>query len=437
MTLERVAVEVLNLMALGYSTYCEDHHTGCRYIDIAQKIEPRNWILHSNKAHMLNTALRYEDAKTEVLKAVEACDVEAHDPYYNCGVILGNLMELDQAIKMYRLALTKKNIPLIAHNLGSTLLMNGEFEEGWKFYEERFGSFDNLKKIKERFEKPHWDGKASLRRKTLYIYNEQGVGDLFQFVRFLPALAKKGAQIIIEVQRETQSLIEANKKKLGIAEVVGRDGLNWPKLPEYDYALSICSVPGIFNAHPGNVPKKAYIKPPDRPPEAWPKDKLKVGICWAGSTAHKNDHARSCHLNRFRPLAELPHVQLYSLQKGPMHHRKWPTGWVNLYDDVQTFPFIDLGPSINNFEDTAHYINNLDLVLSIDTAVVHLAGAMGKPVWTLVPYVPDWRWLKTGEKTAWYPSMKLLRQKQQHGWDQLFLETYNLLAATPSPSGRS
>lgn len=308
----------------------------------------------------------------------------------------------DQAIESYR-----KTIELMRHNsaahsnLAISLLLKGDFIEGWREYEFRATNKINLPQ-------PRWDG-SSFEGKRLLVFREQGFGDSIHLVRYLPMVKALGGTVIFRDRKEILGLLSEFP---GIDELIESDHeIN------FDCQISLLSLPGIFattlDTIPADVP---YLYADPAKAEYW-RGKLsgpdfKVGIVWAGSSIHKNDHNRSCELKDFAALGKIDGVRLYGLQKGDS---SWEVE--NLFQDMGV---TNLGDMFEDFSDTAGAIENLDLVISVDTSVLHLAAAMGKPTWALLPFVPDWRWLLSRQDSPWYPTMKIFRQKESGQWQELF-----------------
>jgi hypothetical protein len=258
-----------------------------------------------------------------------------------------------------------------------------------------------------------WDGKP-LNGKTILIHTEQGFGDTIQFIRYLPMVQAQGGRVIFECLRDLICLL---KNGTGFDKIIEQKSSG--KLYEqFDVHVPLLSLPGLFGTTVGSIPSDIpYIDADPGLIDQWrirldDDHKCKIGIVWAGNLNHKNDHSRSCSLSDFATLAGIPELSIYSLQKGPasVEVNKWPGGE----------KIIKLDSEIHDFADTAAIIANLDLVISIDTVVAHLAGAMGKPVWTLLPFVPDWRWLLNRNDSPWYPSMRLFRQTRANDWAGVF-----------------
>ncbi|MGD0390626.1 MAG: glycosyltransferase family 9 protein [Tepidisphaeraceae bacterium] len=255
--------------------------------------------------------------------------------------------------------------------------------------------------------------------RTLLLHAEQGVGDAIQFIRYLPLVAQRGGKIIIECQTELQRLFQTTA---GRCQIVARG----QPLPAFDLHCPLLSLPRVFGTSLANVPNIVpYLHADAEDAGKWQHrlaehaSIVKVGLAWAGSPAHKNDRNRSIKLAGLAPLGQISGARFFSLQKGEAaaEAKTPPPG----------MQFVDWTEDLKDFADTAALIANLDLVIAVDTAVAHLAGAMNKPVWTLLPYVPDWRWLLQRHDSPWYPSMRLFRQPRIGDWDSVFAQVADAL----------
>jgi tetratricopeptide (TPR) repeat protein len=341
--------------------------------------------------------------------------------YNNLGNIRREQGKLDEAAACYRqaLALTTPNVAEARWNLSLILLLTGDFERGWPEYEWRWQSHEWHRQCHElpprEFSQPLWDG-ADLEGKTILIHAEQGLGDTIQFVRYVPLVKQRGANVVLECQQQLLPLLSG----FPVDQLVGRSA----EPPEFDVRVPLLSLPGIFQTRlddiPANVP---YLFAAQRLIERWrerlqPLAGLRIGIAWQGNPAFYGDRGRSIPLAHFAPLAQLPGVSLISLQKG--------TGSQQLAHVHDRFPVVDLGDELDQasgpFMDTAAIMMSLDLVITSDTAVAHLAGALGVPVWVALPLVSDWRWLLDRSESPWYPTMRLFRQKKPGDWTGVFEE---------------
>ena len=429
--LENHTAEFLNVLALMYHHYLGDKNKAERLLAAALDVKPGNWLVYSNLAHVRAIADEQQHALSAAIKAAQCCDNSTHEPYYNLGVILADLGRTSDAALMYEEAykISPENNG-IAYNLATTLLKLGRFNEGWPLFEKRFTTSPVTENFVKRFKQPTWDGKKT--KQSLCVFSEQGIGDFLQFARFLPEIKKKVGKLIVEVQNPVGKLLEANPQ-LKIDQIVTRpdetDGLPGPWS---DLCVSINSLPALLQIdHESQIPNKTYLHAPKRMKHrGFPKNKLKVGLCWAGNSNHKKDSTRSMALSWLRPFADVPNVQTYSLQKGGFAVRQWPTGWIDLNQGINEYPLIDLTKFIEDFADLAYFVNQLDLVITVDTGLAHLVGAMGKPVWMMLPADRcDWRWGDAGEKSVWYPSMKIFRQPKYNDWKSVIDEVVSQLSS--------
>lgn len=336
----------------------------------------------------------------------------AADPTYarghaNLAIVLGNAGELDEALALSHqaVALAPDNA-LTRSNHAHFLLMSGDLINGFAEY----GWGRQCKELAEgmpRFDAPEWQGEP-LHGRTLLLYADYGIGDALQFVRYLPMVAARGGTVVLQVQPAIASLL----RPLRSVTVVARG----EPLPPFDVALPLMELPRIFattlETIPANIP---YLPTDPVKVAAWRSElgkisALKVGVVWAGNPKHKGDARRSLSAEAVLPRLVTPGVQLFSLQKEP---RPADAALMASLGSA----VIDLAPALGDFSDTAAAVSVLDLVISVDTSTAHLAGALGRPVWMLLPYALDWRWLRDRADTPWYPTMRLIRQERPRAWD--------------------
>ena len=328
------------------------------------------------------------------------------EAYNNLGIVLRDVGKLWEALAAWEEALRLKP-QYAAPRLNRALvwLLLGNFDQGWDEYEWRW-----TKKgmVQRPFRQPAWTG-SPLEGRTLFIHAEQGLGDTLHFVRYASLAKERGGRVLFECQPVLHELV---KSCPGIDQVIP---LNAP-LPDFNVHVSLLSLPRIMGTRLASIPAKVpYLFADKDPTERWRKEigsirAFKIGIAWQGDPKHEGDLYRSIPLSRFASVARQPGVHLFSLQKGP--------GTEQLHDVTVRFPITDLGSKFETFADTAAAIKNLDLVLTVDSAVAHCAGALAVPVWLLLPTVPDWRWLLEREDSPWYPTMKLFRQKELNNWQR-------------------
>jgi hypothetical protein len=290
-------------------------------------------------------------------------------------------------------------------DLSETLLLLGEFERGWREYRYRY-SLAHTAHIERKVQCPRWDGRA-MPGKTLLIHDEQGYGDTFQFARLVPwAKEKSGARVILEINAESLSIM---RRTAGFDEIIERGSLP----PAFDMHCEMMSLPMALGLRlddlPGPMP---YLSPDPLRVEHW-RQRLAalsrpwIALVWAGRPTHPNDANRSLTLAQLAPLAQAD-VSFVSIQKGPAA--------IQADAPPDGMRLLSLSEEIGDFEDTAAILSVADLLISVDSSPVHLAGAMGRPVWVMLPKVPDWRWLLERSDTPWYPRMRLFRQDRRTDW---------------------
>jgi Flp pilus assembly protein TadD len=325
--------------------------------------------------------------------------------YNNLGNALCAMGLYDASIGSYHRALAQRpNYPAAHLNLGMILLMKENFVRGWPEYEWRWRLDDPRMRLS--LNKPWWDG-GPLQGRTVVLYNEQGFGDAIQFCRYIPLVAAQGGKVALVCQPALAGLF---RKLPGIKQI----SFPHQPMPKHDFHCPLLTLPGVLGTTlktiPGNVPylfadrdlaKKWQTKIPN-------DDRLKVGLVWAGQPTHANDRNRSASLAEYAPLCDVPNVWFCSLQKGNAAQQ--------IYSRTNHLQLVNWDKELKNFSDTAAVIANLDLVITVDTSVAHLAGAMGKPVWVLIPFVPDWRWLLERSDSPWYPTLRLFRQPRFGDW---------------------
>ena len=284
--------------------------------------------------------------------------------------------------------------------LGFSLFLMGKMREGWAQYEKRL----DLAVLKEaRYERPRWQGE-DISGKPLLLITEQGMGDNIQFIRYVPMLIERGATVIVATH---EALVDLFKTVDGLEHVM-------TAIPEPKYFYRYCpimSLPYVFGTDEDTIPGDApYLCAPEGVKEKWRArvasyEGLKVGLCWRGNSNHTNDYFRSSSLEQMKTLLQVDNVTFFCLSK------KLPD-----YEQDMPARIVNIGAEFETFADVAGVMDALDLVITVDTAICHLAGALGRPVWTLIARGPDFRWGLRGETTPWYPTMKLYRQSVLGDW---------------------
>jgi len=353
----------------------------------------------------------YNEAMKNCRKAIEL-KADHAQAYNTLAAVLEMLQRYDEAIECYDK--TVEYAPDYAEaycSRGILHLRHGRFAKGWDDYQWRL----KTEKVKGTllYGKPFWQGE-DFQGKTLLVQSEQGFGDSMQFVRYLPMVKARGGKVVLA---EKPELIDLLGNLEGVDDLVDIRQLA-DRGVGYDLYVPLLNLPAIFNTDMDTIPiRLPYLFANESKVDHWCKaigeDGFKVGIVWAGDPIHTNDHNRSCRLKDFMSLAKLKNVNLFSLQKGSCvdQIKNWPS-------DIE--PIEDIGQGFNDFSDTAAAIENMDLIISVDTSVIHLAGAMGKTAWLIIPYESDWRWMLDRQDSPWYPTVRIFRQKQHSGWEELF-----------------
>jgi hypothetical protein len=287
-------------------------------------------------------------------------------------------------------------------------LLLGNFQDGWQGYEWRWKNGDlPFFNNKRDFPEPLWLGEQSLVGKTILLHAEQGLGDTLQFCRYAPLVSQLGAKVILEVQRPLFKLLQ---NLAGVNQIVAMGD----PLPTFDYQCPLLSLPLAFKTELDSIPLAPQCITSDMGKAArWEaklgkKAKLRVGLVWSGSTIHKNDRNRSLTLSQLLPYLP-PQIDYVCLQK---EMRDVDKVLLAQHPEIQYF-----GDALEDFTDTAALCELVDVVISVDTSVAHLAGMLGKPTWVLLSFSPDWRWLLDRDDSLWYPSVKLYRQTRINDWD--------------------
>jgi tetratricopeptide (TPR) repeat protein len=346
---------------------------------------------------------RYEDAIAAAKRTIELAP-QVCDPHVNLGWLYRMVGRLDDAEAACERAVSLDPQDAPARlNLGIIRLLRGDFSRGWPLYEFR----KQCRGFKfARYSEPSWDGRP-LDGKRILLWSEQGLGDSIQFLRYLPKVADLGGKIILAVQPELRRLVAGCVEVEQLADPAAA-------APAFDVQCSLLSLPlaleTTLETIPGGMP---YLKAPEDLVGKWKErmepysGQMRVGLSWAGRPGHINDANRSMQLKDLGPLAATGAV-FFSLQK-------WKTGF-SIEGPDPAMRIIDWTDELADTADTAGLIANLDLVISVDSAVAHLAGAMGARVWVLLPKAADWRWLMDREDSPWYPTMKLFRQEKLGDW---------------------
>ncbi len=315
------------------------------------------------------------------------------------------LGRFDEALANYNHTITLQPDHAGAHFGKATLrLLAGDFARGWPEYEWRWGA---AALTPRHFSQPRWSGAQDIRGKTILLHSEQAFGDVIQFCRYVPLVAKRAGRVILEVPGTLRGLMRSLSGDARIA-------CSGDELPAFDLHCPLLSLPLAFGTRLETIPSRTpYLSAAPRYLEKWgallgPKRQLRIGVAWSGNATHKHDHVRSIKLASLLPILDAD-ATFISVQK-------------DISDEdakllIEQKRIVNFGEALEDFSDTAALMSHLDLVISADTSVAHLAGALAKPVWVLLPFVPDWRWLLDRDDSPWYPTARLFRQDESRSWE--------------------
>ena len=386
----------------------------------AVQLNPKFPPVHNNLANVLNELEEFDEAIRHWETAI-ALVPNYHDALNNLGRALQLRGEHARSLEVLERAVAvKPDDPDSRFLRGLSLLTAGDLQRGFADYHFRFSCTD-LQLHGRTFAQPAWNGEDVAGR-TFLIHTEQGLGDTIQFIRYAPLLAERGARVIVECPPDLADLLRTVP---GVAEVVPRPHA----LPPFDVHAAVLDLPRLFGTTlatvPANVP---YVAADPARADRWFAELSsistppgpRVGLVWSGNPKHANDRNRSIPLREFEPLASLAHLNFFNLQKGPA------AGQIS--DSTLKLKLVDHTAKLHDFADTAALMSYLDLIVTVDTSVAHLAGALGRPVWVLLPKVADWRWLLDRRDSPWYPTLRLFRQDTAADWASVVRQVKEELA---------
>jgi tetratricopeptide (TPR) repeat protein len=374
-------------------------------LDKAIALKPDHADAHHNRGTTLLDLRRFDEALAEFRQAI-ALRPDYAQAYYSRGTAYLTLARIDEALADFDRAIGfRPDHPYALWNRANSKLLAGRYGEGWLEYEWRL-QINPTASSQRDFRRPRWTGNRDISGKTLLLHCEQGFGDTIMAVRYVRRLIESGARVVIDAPPPLTSLLTQMD---GVQVVTPGD-----PLPPYDFHCPMMSLPLAFattlETIPADIP---YLAVPPAHIQKWaqrlPRSSVpRIGIAWAGNPTFTQDRIRSIGLPRVLPLLSRTDVEYVGLQ------RELRAGDAEI---LRTNPQVNnLGDALETFADTAAVIASLDLIISIDSATVHLAGALGKPVWILLPYSPDWRWLLGRDDSPWYPSARLFRQTRIDDW---------------------
>ena len=373
----------------NYYKDIRDYEKAEHHYKIAKAIAPRDPDVLTHLCAFCHHMGKFDMAIKCAELAVKNLKRPDEHVYLNYAMLLGDLGETEQSQNYYVKSINAN--PKYKHalfGLGMEQIRNKKFISGWKNYESRMDCFENLKELQQKYGVPYWNGESG---STIVLYGDQGLGDIIFGMRYLPELVFKNTKYFIDSDCDLSNVFLSNKYSNH----------------KIDYCCSFMSLPALINQEsPLTKNYKFFFKQHNLKNE-----KKKVGIIFAGNPLHSNDYKRSLHLSKLKPIFEKH--DCYLLQKLEHMNRYHLSKAVNLYD----CEFKGAVLESSSLKDLMHYMYNLDCLVTVDTGVAHLAGAIGMPTYVLLDFSPDFRWGMTGETTPYYNSWKLCRQKSSNDWD--------------------
>jgi tetratricopeptide (TPR) repeat protein len=384
-----------------------------KYLD-ALKVYKQILTQDANSVYALNNMGLIYSSIDQIESAIEchqkaiAIDPAHAESYNNLGYLYQELMQQDQALEHFDQAIRlQSDYPEARWNRSTLLLTSGKYDEGFQEYEWRLQLHDLKPRI---FEAQRWTGEEDLRGKTILIHSEQGLGDVIQFSRYINLFSELGAKVLLEVQKPLMSILRSLKGDITLLE-------QGHPLPRTDFECPIMSLALAFKTDVQNIPfSGAYLESKPNLVDAWakklgPKKAPRIGIVWSSVSSYADDRKRSMSLDNFLRCLPESGLDYICLQK------TIKTSDLKALKENPQIQFF--GDQLNDFEDTAALIENVDLVVSTCTSVPHLSGALGIPTWIIVPYKPDWRWLTETSKSPWYTNTKIYRQEKYGDWTKV------------------
>lgn len=413
--------DALNLLG-AIAVQTRNYHAAVDLIGKAIAVNPSVAAAHNNRGLALKELQRLDEALASYDMAL-ALKPDYADAYYHRGLALKELHRLDEALANYDQALAlKPDYAEISWNKSVVLLLSGDLDKGWELYEWRFRT--EIGKLWQRnYSQPLWLGAEPLEDKTILLHSEQGLGDTIQFCRYAVLVAGLGAKVLLEVQPPLQQLLAGLE---GVSQVI----IGGEPLPLFDYYCPLLSLPLVFRTTIDTIPAdNPYIWPEPGKVAYWRaklgvSNKPRVGLVWNGGFRPDRPELWKVNDRRNIPLDLIslinsPEFDFFSLQKGepaesePLRRKQevWPES-----------NFFNFAHELEDFSDTAALIENLDLIISVDTSTAHLAAAMGKPVWLLNRFDTCWRWLLDQDDSPWYPTVRIYRQPRMGDWESVLIK---------------
>ena len=380
--------------------------------DIGLAVHPDHPEILRNRSKLALMLGDYDEVVPYATQQVRLAPTSAENWNF-LGMVLREMGMLAEAVDcgLRACALDQRNAT-IHFNLSLSLLLAGEYRYGFQEYRWRF---DVVKDSAARGTSTFWDG-GTLNGARILLWAEQGVGDIIQFVRYIPLVRERGGKVVLLTSSPVVRLMGWLSEEIEI--------IFDSTLIETRAQCPLLNLPNIFGTTLSTIPPPAALRVPEEAKLPWMERFAqtagrKVGLVWAGNPMHRNDHNRSLPLSLLRPLLDVPNIQFFSLQVGGSADQ--------IQENGHAGRITDLGPHLTDYAETAAAISCLDLVISVDTSVAHLAGSLNQPVWVMLPFAPDWRWLLNRTDSPWYPSMRLFRQQKPNDWSNVIRDIADCL----------
>jgi len=387
-------------------------------------LAPTAALYHRNIGEIYRVLGRLDEALVAGRRAAALAPEDVHC-YHNLAVVHYHRLELDDAIACGERAIAlDPDFPGAHFGIAEAALLRGEFERGWKEYEWRL-KLANAPPLLPQTEQPQWDGTPI--EGTLLVIADQGYGDVIQFARYIPWAAGRCGQLAVACSAELHPVV---RQRLGAGLLFD----HWERAPDFAAYSPLSSLPRLAGTQLDTIPAEIpYLRCDEAKRAHWaerldsltPRGYRRVGIVWAGRPTHHNDRNRSAELKVFEPLADIPGVVLVSLQKGGAQSQ------IGVY--WGRAPLVSLGPDVRDYGDTMAILECLDQLVTVDTSIAHLAGAMGKKACVMLPYAPDWRWLLDRDDCPWYPTLRLFRQDAGRNWEDVLNRIAGEIASIQVP----
>jgi Tfp pilus assembly protein PilF len=412
------------LHLMGIVAFKQDRiEESVRLMERSIALAPIEALYHRNICEVYRVLGRLDEALAAGTRAASLAPQDVHC-HHNLGVLRYHRLDLDEAIASGERAIALDPNFAGAHfGIAEASLLRGDFARGWAEYEWRM-KLANAPPLLPPTDRPQWDG-GPIGEGTLLLIADQGYGDVIQFARYIPWAAARCSRIAIACSAELHPVIQQQAGGSPLFD-------HWERAPQFSCYCPLSGLPRLagttLDTIPGGVP---YVRSDPAKSARWaerldalaPRGYRRIGIAWAGRPTHHNDRNRSTTLATFAPLTELRGIAFVSLQKSP------PQAQIGGY--WGRAPLINLGPEIHDFGDTMAVVECLERVITVDTSVAHLAGAMGKAAWVMLPYAPDWRWLLQRADSPWYPAHRLFRQGPDRSWERVIGAIVKELAPAP------